>query len=217
MYEVRGARGEDPTEPPASAPYPFPPCRTSPGSSSWPTTWAAGHHPFHAPVRVRLDESNMAFSACVRCASCDGFPCLVHAKSDAEVFGVRPALEHANVTLLTNARAVSLETDDAGTAVTEVVVERDGRDGALLGRHGCGRVRRGELGEAAARLGERRASRTVWRMAPIRSGATTCSTTARPCSRSRQGEPDALPEDAGAQRLLLRQPRTSSSRSGTSR
>ena len=32
---------------------------------------------------------------------CDGFPCLVHAKSDAEVMGVRPALEHANVTLLT--------------------------------------------------------------------------------------------------------------------
>ena len=25
------------------------------------------------------------YSACVRCASCDGFPCLVHAKSDAEV------------------------------------------------------------------------------------------------------------------------------------
>ena len=36
--------------------------------------------------------------------NCDGFPCLVHAKSDAEVLGVRPALEHPNVTLLTNAR-----------------------------------------------------------------------------------------------------------------
>ena len=27
----------------------------------------------------------MPFSACVRCADCDGFPCLVHAKADAEV------------------------------------------------------------------------------------------------------------------------------------
>ena len=46
----------------------------------------------------------MPFSACVRCKDCDGFPCLVHAKSDAEVLAVRPALKHPNVTLLTNAR-----------------------------------------------------------------------------------------------------------------
>jgi choline dehydrogenase-like flavoprotein len=68
----------------------------------------------------------MAYSHCVRCGNCDGFPCVVHAKSDAEVFGVRPALEHPNVTLLTNAHVVKLETNDAGTEVTEVVVERDG-------------------------------------------------------------------------------------------
>ena len=65
---------------------------------------AAGHHPFHAPCGVMLNEANMPYSTCVRCATCDGFPCLVHAKSDAEVLAVRPALEHANVTLLTNAR-----------------------------------------------------------------------------------------------------------------
>ena len=41
-----------------------------------------------------LDAGNMPYSACVRCSTCDGFPCLVHAKSDAEVLGVRPALEH---------------------------------------------------------------------------------------------------------------------------
>ena len=58
--------------------------------------------------------------------NCDGFPCLVHAKSDAEVLGVRPALEYPNVTLLTHAEARTLETNPAGTAVTEVVVEREG-------------------------------------------------------------------------------------------
>ncbi len=68
----------------------------------------------------------MPFSACIRCAECDGFPCLVHAKSDAEVHGVRPALEHPNVTLLTNAEAVLLGTNDAGTEVTEVVVAHNG-------------------------------------------------------------------------------------------
>jgi choline dehydrogenase-like flavoprotein len=49
----------------------------------------------------------------------------VHGKSDAEVIAVRPALEHDDVTLLTNARAMSLRTDPDGTAVTDVVVERN--------------------------------------------------------------------------------------------
>jgi len=126
-YEVRGARGEDPTEPPASAPYPFPPVSHEPRIQQLADDLAkAGYHPFHAPCGVRLDEANMPYSRCVRCMDCDGFPCLVHAKSDAEVLGVRPALEHANVTLLTNAQAVKLETNDSGTTVTAVVVERGG-------------------------------------------------------------------------------------------
>ena len=60
--------------------------------------------------------------------TCDGFPCLVLAKSDAEVFGIRPALQHPNVTLLTRARALRLGTNAAGTAVEQVVVERDGAE-----------------------------------------------------------------------------------------
>ena len=61
----------------------------------------------------------MAYSTCIRCQTCDGFPCLVHAKSDAEVVAVRPALEFPNVTLLRNAKALKLETNAGGTAVTE--------------------------------------------------------------------------------------------------
>jgi choline dehydrogenase-like flavoprotein len=127
LYQVHGARGEDPTEPPASAPYPFPPVSHEPRMQQLADDLAAaGRHPFHAPCGVMLDEANMAFSACVRCSTCDGFPCLVHAKSDAEVLGVRPALEHSNVELMTNAVAVRLQTNDAGTAVTGVVVDRNG-------------------------------------------------------------------------------------------
>ncbi|HET9322367.1 MAG TPA: GMC family oxidoreductase [Gaiellaceae bacterium] len=127
IYEVHGARGEDPTEPPASAPYPYPAVSHEPRIQQLSDDLEkAGYKPFHAPCGIRLNESNMPYSICVRCATCDGFPCLVHAKSDAEVLGVRPALEHSNVTLLTNTRVVKLETDEAGTSVTEVVVERDG-------------------------------------------------------------------------------------------
>src|ERR1044072_4429891 len=73
-----------------------------------------------------LDEHDMAYSRCIRCQTCDGFPCLVHAKSDAEMMGVRPALEHPNVTLLTNARVVKLETNGSGNEVSAVVVEVGG-------------------------------------------------------------------------------------------
>ncbi|HKE98367.1 MAG TPA: GMC family oxidoreductase, partial [Actinomycetes bacterium] len=127
QYQVHGARGEDPTEPPASAPYPFPAVSHEPRIQQLADDLAAaGHHPFHAPCGVMLDEADPPDSACIRCSTCDGFPCLVRAKADAEVLGVRPALEHPNVTLLTGARAVRLATDDAGTAVTGVEVERDG-------------------------------------------------------------------------------------------
>jgi choline dehydrogenase-like flavoprotein len=127
LYQVRGARGEDPTEPPSSAPYPFPALPHEPRIQQLSDDLAAaGYHPFHAPCGVMRDESNPAFSACIRCMTCDGFPCLVHAKSDADVLGIRPALEHANVTLLTNARAVQVITNLQGTVATGVVVERDG-------------------------------------------------------------------------------------------
>jgi choline dehydrogenase-like flavoprotein len=127
LYQVHGARGEDPTEPPASAPYPHPPVSHEPRIQQLADALAkAGHHPFHAPCGILLDESNLPYSACVRCANCDGFPCVVHAKSDAEVISVRPALEHSNVTLLTNTKVVKLETDEAGTSVTRVVAEHDG-------------------------------------------------------------------------------------------
>jgi choline dehydrogenase-like flavoprotein len=126
-YHVRGARGEDPTEPAASAPYPFPAVSHEPRIQQLSDDFAAaGLRPFHAPCGVLLDEANMPYSQCVRCSTCDGFPCLVHAKSDAEVLGVRPALEHPNVTLLTGALVVELVTNAAGSAVSEVIVQRDG-------------------------------------------------------------------------------------------
>ncbi len=127
LYQVHGARGEDPTEPPASGPYPFPAVSHEPRIQKLSDDLAKiGHHPFHAPCGIRLLEDDMPYSPCVRCMNCDGFPCAVHGKSDAEVFGVRPALEHDNVTLLTNAKAMKLATNEAGTEVTEVVVEHGG-------------------------------------------------------------------------------------------
>ena len=123
MYQVHGVRGEDPTEPPSSGPYPWPFVSHEPRIQKLSDDLAAaGYHPFHTPCGIMLNEANMPYSTCVRCKDCDGFPCVVHAKADAEVLGVRPALEHPNVTLLINAYVMKLNTNAAGTSVTEIVV-----------------------------------------------------------------------------------------------
>ena len=134
LYQVHGARGEDPTEPPSSAPYPYPAVSHEARIQQLSDDLAkAGYHPFHAPCGIMLNEGNRPYSICMRCEACDGFPCIVHAKSDAEVLGVRPALEHPNVTLLTNARATKLTTNPAGTEVSGVVVDHNGQSETYQG------------------------------------------------------------------------------------
>jgi len=86
-----------------------------------------GLKPFHTPLGVRLDERNPHTSKCIRCNTCDGFPCLVHAKSDAQVMCVEPALSRGNVSLMRNALVRKLETSYSGREVTGVVVEHEGK------------------------------------------------------------------------------------------
>jgi choline dehydrogenase-like flavoprotein len=132
MYHVHGLRGTDPTEPRCGDPYPDPPVSNEPRIEElFNNLKAAGYHPFPAPCGVMLDERNRAYSKCIRCQTCDGFPCLVQAKSDAEVIGIRPSLEFPNVTLLRNARAVKLNTNANGDSVSEVVVEVEGKTQTL--------------------------------------------------------------------------------------
>ncbi|PWT93861.1 MAG: dehydrogenase, partial [Acidobacteria bacterium] len=127
LYHVHGQRGEDPTDPPASKPYPHPAISHESRIQQLSDDFAShGLKPFHVPVGVMLDEKNRRASTCIRCNTCDGFPCLVNAKSDAQVCAVDPALKHDNVTLLTNAKVDRLLTDANGRSVTKVVVTRNG-------------------------------------------------------------------------------------------
>ncbi len=127
IYHVHGQRGEDPTEPAATAPYPHPPVSHETRIRQLSEDFAAqGLRPFHTPLGVMLDEQNPHASRCIRCNTCDGFPCLVHAKSDAQVLAVDPALQHPNVSLLTNAVVVRLETSPSGREVSKIIVRRNG-------------------------------------------------------------------------------------------
>jgi choline dehydrogenase-like flavoprotein len=127
LYRVHGRHGVDPTEPPASAPYLFPPVSHEARVAELESDFTKfGLHPFPLPMGVMLDEANPEASHCIRCSTCDGFPCLVDAKADAHVVCIRSALAHPNVTLETGAFVKRLETNASGRSVTDVVVARDG-------------------------------------------------------------------------------------------
>ena len=124
MYRVHGTTGEDPTEPWRSTPFPYP---------------AVPHERYVAQLAARLREHGVSPSAnamgvdlraggtCIRCATCDGFPCQVGAKSEAETCGIDPAMATGNLRLLTGVRVRRIVTDRAGRRVDHLVAQdRDG-------------------------------------------------------------------------------------------
>ena len=96
LFHVHGLRGADPTEPWASAPYPYAPVRHEPRIQALVEGLERiGHRPYPQPLAILLDEENgrvKPYSACVRCDAFDGFPCLTNGKADAQIIFVDPAL-----------------------------------------------------------------------------------------------------------------------------
>jgi len=132
LFHVHGLRGEDPTEPPSSGPFPHPPVSHEPAIQALNDGLRReGLHPFHLPLGILLDEKDgkpTQSSVCIRCDTFDGFPCPLNGKADAQIMCVDPALKsNPNLTLMTHAYASKLETDSAGRSVTRVHVERGGR------------------------------------------------------------------------------------------
>ncbi|MGA2549667.1 MAG: GMC family oxidoreductase [Burkholderiaceae bacterium] len=131
LYQVHGQRGEDPTEPPSSGPFPYPPVSHEPRIQHLSERFsAAGLHPFHLPLGILLDEKDgkpTPTSICIRCDAFDGFPCLLNGKADAQVICVDPALKsYSNLTLRTGAYVSRLETDEAGQTITGVHISGTG-------------------------------------------------------------------------------------------
>ena len=108
MYGVHGTTGEDPTEPWRSTPFPFP---------------ALEHERYIADLAERLGAEGVTPSSnalgvdrragglCIRCGTCDGFPCKLGAKSDAETCGIEPALATGNARLATGLRVRRIVAD----------------------------------------------------------------------------------------------------------
>jgi len=121
LYHVHGEAGLDPTEPPRG-PFPHPPIPHAARMSAIVRDLERlGLHPSPLPLGlIRPGEEG----GCQLCNTCNSFPCRIQAKSDAETCGVRPALEHPNVDLWTNATARRLVTDPSGRRIEAIEIDR---------------------------------------------------------------------------------------------
>jgi len=118
MYDVHGAAGLDPTEPPRG-PFPYGPVPHADGMAKIVERLRTfGLHPSPLPLGLR--------DGCILCNTCNSFACRLHAKSEADVCGIRPIMTRSNVTLWTNACARRLIADSRGGKVGSVEVERNG-------------------------------------------------------------------------------------------
>ncbi|HVW03734.1 MAG TPA: GMC family oxidoreductase [Vicinamibacterales bacterium] len=140
LYSVHGAVGDDPTEPPRG-PYPYAPIPHAPEMAVIVDALKQqGLHPSPLPLGLlRPGEPG----GCILCNTCNSFPCRIHAKSDAEVCAVLPAIASPNVELLTRAYAERLVTDPSGRRIDAVEIVRDGERRRLTADHvivSCGAV-----------------------------------------------------------------------------
>ena len=123
LFNVHGQKGQDPTEPEREA-YPYPPVSHEPYMQSVADSLKQlGYNPFNLPVGLKLNEVDKTLSQCIRCDTCDGFPCLVDAKADAEVNCINPLRYQNNITLMTNTEVVKLHTSSSGKEVTGVEIK----------------------------------------------------------------------------------------------
>ncbi len=99
---VHGTAGADPFEPPRRAPYPFGSIDyTAPAERIAEAARSLGHRPFPLPLAINFTDEREP--RCIRCTTCDGFPCKLEAKNDVTRTFLRRAVE-AGLTVLAHTR-----------------------------------------------------------------------------------------------------------------
>jgi choline dehydrogenase-like flavoprotein len=107
MLGVAGQSGSDPTEPFRSAPYPnrLPPLSRI-GQRIADAAERSGHQPYRLPLAINY-AGNAARNACIRCSTCDCYPCAVAAKNDV-ASALLPGLIAAGLELITGTSALRI-------------------------------------------------------------------------------------------------------------
>ncbi|MCR4265830.1 FAD-dependent oxidoreductase [Nitratireductor sp. ZSWI3] len=147
LFRVHGRLGLDPTEPPHSAGYDFGPVdHEQTILNLFNGIRAKGHHPYSLPLAVERH----AGGTCVRCATCDGFPCKLGAKNDVEQILVQQLLQRPNVTLKTHSKVERIVLDEAGRKVDHLIVST--QDGKIFVRGNVYVLSAGAINSAALLL-----------------------------------------------------------------
>ena len=130
LYQVRGALGQDPTEPRHSTPYPFPPVPDEPAiAAARARMTKAGLRPFSLPLGVDID----AWLARAK-TPWDAFPDTGFGKMDAESCGLKTALSFPNVALRTNAYVERLLVETDGKRIKGVQYRIGGETRVVLAK-----------------------------------------------------------------------------------
>jgi choline dehydrogenase-like flavoprotein len=139
VYRVHGDNNDDPSLPRPDS-FPFPAIGHEPPIQRIADKMRkVGFTPSNIPLGIDLRQGGR----CIRCKTCDGYPCLVGAKLDADVACIRPALQTGTVELLTNSYVEQVLTDPDGSRASGVKLIRDGvghEVGARIVVVSCGAV-----------------------------------------------------------------------------
>lgn len=123
IFGVHGDDTLDATSPADRKPYPYSAIASEPTIATLQARLrAAGLQASPLPLAVDRRQGG----ACILCATCDGFPCKLGAKNDAETCAVEPALKTGNVELRTGVYARRLILSADGKRVDAVEVEHQG-------------------------------------------------------------------------------------------
>ena len=124
LFHTMGEYGVDPTDPPRSTPYPFPGVTSDKPMAALVTKLRyQGLKPYSQHAAIHMPPNGN----CTRCDTCDGYPCKIDAKADAEKSVVRPALATRRVELRTGTVARRLLLSPDGKEITGVEVEKNGQ------------------------------------------------------------------------------------------
>ena len=126
LYQVRGIKTEDPTEPPHSGDYNFAPVPDEPAIADLRRRLQGlGLHPSSLPLGVDIDDWLARGKT-----PWDAYPNPSGGKMDAESIGLAHALQHPNVTLQTGTRVLRLLAG-AGGRITSIAVLHNGQPDTL--------------------------------------------------------------------------------------
>ena len=121
IYAVHGSSAGDPTDPPRTTPYPYPPIpHQGMVKDLVERIEANGVLVGHIPRGLDYRDGGR----CVMCATCDGYYCRLDAKMDAEIACIRPAIATGNVELLTHTQCLRILVSPDGKRATGVELRR---------------------------------------------------------------------------------------------